>query len=179
MISDLVCSAVPMFIVWKLSRSVVEKSLVIVLMASCLSATACGIPKVYYMTTYDFATNDGLWDLIDELFWCRLEEAIIIIAACTPLLKGPIERLLHRLGLPTFSVPVRELNRISSIVLDSKSEGAWPEEGHRQWTASTPSDEEGNETTASVVTTKTNPSSTATTDLGKRTTVESRMREDL
>jgi hypothetical protein len=120
-----------MFLVWRMSRSVVEKTLVIVLMASCLLATACGGPKIYYIVVYDFRSNDFFWQLAPELLWCRLEETIIIIAACAPLLKGPVERLLGRFGLPTFGPTVRDLNMISSgdYVLDR---GAWPDEGGRR-----------------------------------------------
>lgn len=141
MLSDAVCSIIPLFVVWRLSRSTLEKSLVMVLMGSCLVATACGIPKVYYLATYDFAGKDQLWALVPEFFWCSMEEGIIIIAACAPLLKGPIERVLRRLGLPTFGVPMRDLNRISSVALGSKAERSWEEGGRRRW--SLPSDMEG------------------------------------
>ncbi|KAK1828755.1 hypothetical protein QBC39DRAFT_415621 [Podospora conica] len=139
-LSDLICSALPMFLVWRMSRSAVEKTLVIVLMASCLLATACGGPKVYYMVVYDFRSSDFFWQLAPELLWCRLEETIIIIAACAPLLKGPVERLLGRFGLPTFGPTVRDINRISSGAYVMAS-GAWPDEGGRRvW--SPPSDVE-------------------------------------
>lgn len=129
-----------MFLVWRMSRSVVEKTLVIALMASCLLATACGAPKIYYMVVYDFRSSDFFWQLAPELLWCRLEETIIIIAACAPLLKGPVERLLGRFGLPTFGPTVRDINRISSGAYGLES-GAWPDEGGRRvW--SPPSDAE-------------------------------------
>ena len=141
MLSDFICSALPMFLVWRMSRSVVEKTLVIVLMASCLLATACGGPKIYYMVIYDFRSNDFFWQLAPELLWCRIEEIIIIIAACAPLLKGPVERLLGRFGLPTFGPTVRDINRISSGEYVLGSGGAWPDEGGRRvW--SPPSDVE-------------------------------------
>ncbi|KAK5659459.1 hypothetical protein OQA88_660 [Cercophora sp. LCS_1] len=114
MVSDCICTALPILLVWRLSRSRVEKGLVVVLIASCLVATACGIPKIYYLVVYDFATKDPLWDLVPEFFWCRLEEGIIIIAACAPLLKGPIERWFRGLGCAALERQPRTLNRITT-----------------------------------------------------------------
>ncbi|GAB1314684.1 hypothetical protein MFIFM68171_04894 [Madurella fahalii] len=141
MLSDLVCTALPIFVVWHLSRSVVEKTLVIILIASCLIATACSIPKIYYLATYDFNSDDRMWHLVPEFFWCRIEEGMIIIAACVPLLKGPIERCLRRFGLPQFDSRPRTLTSIDTRVLGNRVKGGWPDEGQRQW--SIPSDVEG------------------------------------
>ena len=112
--SDLICATIPVFVIWRLSRSLLERVLVCVLMASSIFATAIGIPKLYFMITFDFTSADGFYLMWDEVFWSRMEEAIIIIAACVPLLKSPIERVLHRMGVPTFKVPERELNVISA-----------------------------------------------------------------
>ena len=112
MVTDLVCALIPVFIVWRLSRSVMERSLISVLMASCLLASGCGVAKLYYMVVYDFDTDDNYYRLIPEFFWCRMEEAIIIIAACVPLLKSPVERMLRRVGLPPFRIPTPGLNRV-------------------------------------------------------------------
>lgn len=131
MVSDLICATIPIFIIWRLSRSRLERILVCILMASSLLASAIGIPKLYYMITFDFTSKDGFYIMWDEIFWSRLEEAIIIMAACAPLLKIPIERLLIRLGLPTLKVPERELNEISassgqySTVKDRDSSLTW------------------------------------------------------
>lgn len=113
MVSDLICATIPIFIIWRLSRSLLERVLVCILMTSSLLASAIGIPKLYFMITYDFTSPDGLYLMWDEVFWSRMEEAVIIMAACAPLLKSPIERVLRRMGLPTLKVPERELNVIS------------------------------------------------------------------
>jgi hypothetical protein len=126
MVSDLVCAIIPVFLIRTLPRSAIEKTLVSILMASCLLATGCGIPKLYYMVTYDFRSADGLWNLVPEFFWCRMEEAAIIIAACAPLLKGPVERLLRHFGLPTFVAPARGLNPVSSAAI-------YPGDGTTPW----------------------------------------------
>ncbi|KAK0622683.1 hypothetical protein B0T14DRAFT_564112 [Immersiella caudata] len=134
MLSDFICSIIPLFIVWRLSRSTLEKILVIMLMTSCLVATACGIPKIYFLVVYDFRTRDALWELIPRFFWCCMEEGAIIIAACLPLLKVPIERCMRRAGLPTFGTPTRDLNRVSSVALGSKV--GWEEGRGRKWIGS-------------------------------------------
>jgi len=112
MVSDFICALVPVVVVRRLSRTRVEKTLISVLMASSLMASGCGIAKLYYMITYDFNSPDGLYLAIPEYFWCRVEEAIIIIAACVPLLKTPIERLLHRVGVGPFRAHPLYLNHI-------------------------------------------------------------------
>jgi hypothetical protein len=138
MVSDFICATVPIFLIWNLSRSVVEKTLISILMATCLLATGCGVAKLYYMITFDFTSKDGFYLMISEFFWCRMEESIIIIAACAPLLKCPIERGMRRLGLPTFQIPARELNVVSSVAHDSEKDAdSWQ---GRRGTESTQSD---------------------------------------
>ncbi len=120
MFSDLICATIPIFIMWRLSRSLVERILVCALMASSLLASAIGIPKLYFMATYDFSSPDGFYLMVPEFFWCRMEESIIIIAACAPLLKNPIERALQAFGIDTtMRAPDRELNEIRSNAWDS------------------------------------------------------------
>ncbi|CAI4214064.1 unnamed protein product [Parascedosporium putredinis] len=92
MLSDFICATIPIFLFRHLSRSRVEKALIYVLMASSIIATGMGIPKLYHVLTYEYGAEDWLWNLLPEFFWCRMEEAAIIIAACAPcsrsLLKG-------------------------------------------------------------------------------------------
>ncbi|PKS05436.1 hypothetical protein jhhlp_008812 [Lomentospora prolificans] len=114
MVSDFICATIPFFLLRHLSRSSVEKALIYILMASSVIATGMGIPKLYHVLTYEFGADDRLWNLLPEFFWCRMEEAVIIIAACAPLLKSPVERLLRRMGLPVFKIPTRALKSIRS-----------------------------------------------------------------
>lgn len=140
MLSDFICATIPIFLFRHLSRSRVEKALIYVLMASSIIATGMGIPKLYYVLTYEYGAEDWLWNLLPEFFWCRMEEAAIIIAACAPLLKVPVERFLRRMGLPTFKVPTRGLKsirsqshptgsryRLGSSGPDSSDSGCWGE----------------------------------------------------
>jgi len=135
-LSDLLFAIMPMFIIWRLSRSVVERSLVSFLLASGLFASAIDGIKIYLLAIYDVKSPDALRDSVPEYLWCRMEEIVVIIAACAPLLKTPIERLLHRLGVPTFRHIQRDLNVIQSEPVGS---------GQEVW-ASSHSDEESKHT---------------------------------
>lgn len=45
------------------------------------------------------------------------------MAACVPLLKGPVERCMRKAGLPTtFGVPIKDLNPVQSEIEMSKGE---------------------------------------------------------
>jgi hypothetical protein len=102
MLSDLVCALIPIFLIKNLTRSTVEKVLTSILLASSLLASGVGIAKIYYTATFDFSSTDGFYLMVNVFFWSRLEESLIVIAACASLLKCPIERLLKRLGSQGF-----------------------------------------------------------------------------
>jgi len=111
-----------------------------VLMASCLLATFCGIPRIYWFRAYDWGTSDAVWELIPELTWRYVEQRLILIAACAPFLKPLIEKGLRRLGVPTFGIPTRELNSVSSLPV---TKGRWAKrewEGEKKVVWSTSSD---------------------------------------
>jgi hypothetical protein len=114
MISDVVFAVMPMFIVWRLGRPFVEKALISFLMALGLFAAAAGIFKIYYTTTFDITSPDTYREMIPMFMWNRIEEIVVVIAACAPLLKSPIELCLHRLGLPTFQYRPRSLAIITT-----------------------------------------------------------------
>ena len=76
-----------MFMIWTLHRPVVEKTLVSVLMASALFASAaCGV-RIYYLAIFHIKPPDTWRDVIPQYMWCRIEEVVIIIAGCAPFLK--------------------------------------------------------------------------------------------
>lgn len=137
MFSDFVCAVIPVCLIRRLTRSLVEKVLVSILLASSLFAAVCGIPKIYYMIVFDFTSTDGYFLMTDEYFWSNLEEGIIIIAACAPLLKVPVERVMARLGFPTFENPVpNEFVMVSSSrlnVSDLEREDARPALEKHNW----------------------------------------------
>ena len=108
-----------------------------VLMASGLSATLCGIPRIYCFWAYDWGTSDAVWELVPELMWRYVEERLILIAACAPFLKPLVEKGLRRLGVPTFGIPIRELNRASSLTAaEGSAEREWRVEKKVVWSTS-------------------------------------------
>jgi len=137
MLGDLVCAVIPICLIHALSRSLVEKVLTSVLLASSLIASGIGIVKIYFQVTYDFGNPDALYMLANVFFWSRLEEALIIVAACAPLLRQPVEAGLKRLGFRGFSVPEPKLETISTGLASESggggaSAGAFGEEGKRR-----------------------------------------------
>ncbi|KAK0725103.1 hypothetical protein B0H67DRAFT_569580 [Lasiosphaeris hirsuta] len=130
MFSDLICAIIPGFLVRILTRSLVEKILTFTLLASCLLASLLGVAKIYYTATFDFASTDGFYLMVDKFLWSRLEEAVIMIAACAPLLRVPVERALRRLGFSGFEVPTREFN-IASLGSSVKDNSGWVSESQR------------------------------------------------
>jgi hypothetical protein len=112
--SDLLCTIIPICLLKNLTRSRVEKILISILLGSCLLGTGACIARIYYMVIFDFSSPDGFYLMVDRFIWSRAEESLLIIAACAPLMKSPIERFLKRLGLAQgFSVPQRQLNEVS------------------------------------------------------------------
>ncbi|KAK1759070.1 hypothetical protein QBC47DRAFT_436573 [Echria macrotheca] len=120
--SDLVCAIIPICLICSLTRSLVEKILTSCLLGSCLLASGICVAKVYFMATYDFTSPDGFYLMVDMFFCSRMEEATIIIAACAPLLKAPVERALKRLGVRGFDNPQRELNELDLDMVSKDSE---------------------------------------------------------
>ncbi|KAK1754142.1 hypothetical protein QBC47DRAFT_38571 [Echria macrotheca] len=127
-LSDCICTIISSLLIYPLQRPWLERAFLIVLMASCLLATLCGIPRIYYLSASDRGTSDALWELIPELIWRYVEQCLILIASCAPFLKPLIEKGLRRLGMPTFGILIRELNRASSLPV---TEGSCAE--RREW----------------------------------------------
>ncbi|KAK3358817.1 hypothetical protein B0T25DRAFT_493950 [Lasiosphaeria hispida] len=116
MFSDALFAVQPILIIWRLSRSPVEKVLISVLMGLGLLAVGAGVVKIFTMKTYNNNSDNVVGDMMPLYLWTRIEEIVLIIAACAPLLKSPIEGLLHRrLGLPRFSPTVRGLNTVDVL----------------------------------------------------------------
>jgi len=144
MFSDLVCALIPIFLIRSLTRSLVEKMLISLLLASCLIASGIGIAKLYCMSQFDFSSTDGLYLMVDMFIWSRAEESAIVIAACAPLLKVPVEKALRRLGVRGFSIPEPELNSIVTTMPDTgESKGSsrleWGTDSQRSKTSGAPS----------------------------------------
>lgn len=126
MFSDLICGILPILLIRSLTRSTVEKVLTSILLASCLFASGIGIAKIYYQATYDFSSKDSFYLQTFIFFWSRLEEALIIIAACAPLLKQPLESWARKwVGFRGFGeVKPRSLPTIKSLESGESTESS-------------------------------------------------------
>ncbi|KAH8728547.1 hypothetical protein GQ44DRAFT_675982 [Phaeosphaeriaceae sp. PMI808] len=102
LVSDLAVAIMPVFVIWKLSRSCVERCLISVLMMMGLMAGTTEVVKLVYANTFRYSSADVFRTIVPLFFWTRLEESALLFSASAPLLKAPIEGALHRLGLPAF-----------------------------------------------------------------------------
>jgi len=116
MFSDFTFAVLPIALVWKLSRSAVERLLLSVLLGLGLVAFGTGIIKLLTQYSFRIDSPDIMETMMPMYTWSRIEEIVIIIAACAPLLKAPIEGMLHsRLGLPRFYPSARGINTVHSL----------------------------------------------------------------
>lgn len=127
--SDLLFALLPMFLIWRLSRSKLEKLLVSILMCLGLLAAAANAFKIITTQTYNPFSTNIYAEIMPVYKWNRIEETLVVIGANMPLLKQPIETFLHRvIGLPRFHPNVRSLNTIQT---DPPSNAV--EEANRQY----------------------------------------------
>ena len=126
MLGDLTSAIMPMFLIWRLSRSVVERCLISFLMAMGLFATGAGVRKIICAYTYDRNSHDALREMMPEFLWCRVEEVVLVVACSAPLLKAPVGNMLQKLGFPNFRDQTRDLQSFHS------SEFEVPQEGYRE-----------------------------------------------
>lgn len=114
MAGDILCTIMPMFLIWGLIRSVVERCLISVLMALSLSATGAGVLKIIYSKTFDRTSPDVFREMMPVFLWVRMEEVLLVVASSAPLIKSPVIHILHRLGLPRFQHTIGQLNSFHS-----------------------------------------------------------------
>ncbi|KAK5660023.1 hypothetical protein OQA88_13491 [Cercophora sp. LCS_1] len=151
MISDGLVVVLPMALVWKLTRSVVEKMLLSVLIGTGTLALAAGVFKILTMQSFDIESDNIVGDMMPAFLWVRIEEVCLIIAACAPLLKPPLESMLSRgLGLPRFRPKPRGLNSVHTV---PQSRGvkyfSW-NRGSQEKTSAKGSELSGSQSTASA-----------------------------
>jgi len=125
LLCDFVFAILPMVIIWRLNRPLLERVLVTILMMLGLLATVAASFKIYYTATIDLGAPDASYREMPCNIWMRVEENVLIIAACAPLLKAPVENALHRLGFPTFHHGERELNSLYTNQIQSSVKETW------------------------------------------------------
>ncbi|KAF2681430.1 hypothetical protein K458DRAFT_391817 [Lentithecium fluviatile CBS 122367] len=96
-LSDLVFAILPVHLFWPLHRPATERVLIIVLMGFGTVAAVAGGMKIYHISAWN-PRYAILRDWVPLLWWYRVEEIGLIIAACAPFLKPLLERVLHRFG---------------------------------------------------------------------------------
>lgn len=97
--TDLLLSIAPMVIFWNLRRPLRERILICSLTGIGLFATVASIMKVVVITQWT-AADDRWATAVSIATWTVTEQFVSILAACSPSLKKPIERLLDKLGIP-------------------------------------------------------------------------------
>jgi hypothetical protein len=112
-LSDLVFAAMPVHIISSLNRPITERVLVIVLMGFGVIAAVAGVMKIYHISAWN-PRHAILRDWVPLLWWYRVEEIGLIVAACAPFLKPLIGRVIHRFGTPQFDFQTIGLNTIRS-----------------------------------------------------------------
>lgn len=105
---DLWCSIIPLFLIWDLNRSILERCLLSVLIA--LGICAAGAMTTTLVLLKSLRHSHAAFRKYFAIYtWCLVEETTLIVASSAPLLKAPIERVLYRWGFPKFHNIPREL----------------------------------------------------------------------
>jgi len=115
---DLLFALMPLPLVWNLTRPLLERILLAVLMALGLCATAVAALKIYHMNGFDL-TSDFLRTIVEMALLSRVEELVLIVAACAPFLKSPTESFLRRFNVSGFRSTMQSLNKIVLTTNDS------------------------------------------------------------
>ncbi|KAK4141226.1 uncharacterized protein C8A04DRAFT_14251 [Dichotomopilus funicola] len=98
-LTDLVLSVVPMFLLWNLRRPLRERILICSLTGIGLFVTVASVMKVVLIEEWS-RSGLGDWALsLSIATWTVTEQFASILAACSPSLKKPIEGLFRRWGI--------------------------------------------------------------------------------
>jgi hypothetical protein len=115
--TDLTLSLAPIVVLWNMRRPLRERILVCALMATGLFASAASIVKAVIVREWG-DPNVDTWALATSIAtWTILEQLLAVLAACSPSLKGPLQRLLGQFGI----LLTRYNSRISFIRRDDLS----------------------------------------------------------
>jgi hypothetical protein len=122
----------PTFVIWRLSRSFLERLLISILMGCGLMALGVSILKIYYLRTFNLGSTDNLRTM-DEFLWVRVQEMVLVIAVNAPFIKTPIERLLGLEGAPQFQYVARDLDWLRPLDLATSNEKGDTADGGHHW----------------------------------------------
>lgn len=97
--TDLLLSLAPMVMLWNLHRPLRERVLVCCLMGMGILASVSCIVKAVIVRQWGRTDIDVWAQAMSIATWTIAEQFVAIMAACSPSLKGPLERLLRRFGI--------------------------------------------------------------------------------
>jgi hypothetical protein len=120
----------PVHLFWTLNRPLLERMLGIVLMGFGLIAAVAGALKLYHISGWN-PREAQFRDWIPLLWWYRVEEIGLIVAACAPFLKPLMERALQGLGAAPFQFRTIRLRTMSD-------EETWVERSPGETTSENP-----------------------------------------
>jgi hypothetical protein len=100
MLSDIILSIIPIFIIRKLNRPFRERVVICILMGLGFLCAACGIPKLIDLEGFG-KSPDITWDIWHPTFWIQMEVYIGVSVGCIPPLKSLFERFLKKFGFLT------------------------------------------------------------------------------
>lgn len=113
--TDLFLSIAPMAILWNLRRPLRERILVCALTGLGIVASLASIMKLIVMQKW--GKEEDPWEFAMVIStWAVIEQFMAALAACSPSLKGPIQRALGRVGV----LLTRYNNDISFIYMDNR-----------------------------------------------------------
>jgi len=93
-LTDLICSALPILVLWKIQISTRTKVAVCTLMALGLIASACSIVRIVLLDIVEDPV-DITWNIIPVQIWALFEMNLSILAANMPVFL-PLYRFLHQ-----------------------------------------------------------------------------------
>ncbi|KAK3326062.1 hypothetical protein B0H66DRAFT_600197 [Apodospora peruviana] len=97
-LTDVFLSLAPMLILWNLRRPLRERILVCFLTGMGLFASLASVVKLIMIQSW--GNHPDPWALAMSLAsWTIIEQFVAILAACSPSLKGPIQRMLGKFGI--------------------------------------------------------------------------------
>ncbi|KAH7071846.1 hypothetical protein BKA63DRAFT_604815 [Paraphoma chrysanthemicola] len=99
--SDMAFAIMPVHLFWTLHRPLLERMLGIVLMGFGAIALLASLMKIAHISAWK-PREPQFRDWVPLLWWYRVEEIGLIMAACVPFLKPIMERSLQGLGASRF-----------------------------------------------------------------------------
>ncbi|KAH7014074.1 hypothetical protein B0J12DRAFT_635951 [Macrophomina phaseolina] len=140
-LSDFILSLMPLPLICELHRPLTEKILVCFLMGAGLLASTVSIVRLV-IAMQSLSVEDVFPRLLYVSLWCKVEEAVGILAACLPPAKAPVDRFIHNLGLlrspdPTAASPssflkgmvnrshiLKQIKDITLVTIDIKDDSS-------------------------------------------------------